>query len=83
MNCPRCKKTRSRELKFYFKKERVELVAQICQVCDFLYAEDEALLKAARKHLKWLGLQNIPEDEKTSEKKSQHTKSSRAKSLKT
>lgn len=54
MSCPRCKKEHSHLLKFYFSKEKVHLIAQVCDVCDYIYAEDEELLKAARKHLKSL-----------------------------
>lgn len=52
MDCPRCSKSRSYIIKFYFSKEKVYLKANVCEVCDFIYAEDEALLKAARSHLR-------------------------------
>lgn len=56
MNCPQCKKTHSREMTFVFNHsgKKVHLVARSCQVCGNLFAEDKALLRAARKHLKLL-----------------------------
>jgi rubredoxin len=59
MTCPRCNFEFSREIKFYFEQRKVELVAQICKRCEYIYAEDEALLRAARTHLKILADKNV------------------------
>lgn len=54
MKCPRCGKENSYEMTFYFEHKRVKLVARVCRVCEYLYAEDEDLLRAARQHLREL-----------------------------
>lgn len=58
--CPRCKKSSSYSLTFKFKvgKENVFLDARVCKVCEYLWADDEELLKTARHHLKALGRLN-------------------------
>lgn len=62
MKCPRCSKTSSYPLNFYFEKKKVKLVARVCKVCGFLYAEDEDLLRAARTHLRILANRSCQDD---------------------
>lgn len=52
--CPRCRKSHSNEITFYLKPQNIRLVAHCCKVCGFIFAEDEVMLKAIRKHLKWV-----------------------------
>lgn len=62
MSCPRCKKQHSQILKFYFSERKVHLKAHVCQICNYIWAEDEDLLKAARKHLYQLAKPNEHRD---------------------
>lgn len=58
--CPRCKKAHSYELKFNFKtgKERINLTARCCKVCNFMWADEKEHLDAIKKHLKWMSTSN-------------------------
>lgn len=63
--CPRCSKSGSRDINFYFSKQKVKLEAQVCNTCDYVWAEDEELLKAARKQLYALAKDpNVTKDRK-------------------
>lgn len=58
MTCPRCEKEHSYALAFKIKDPRtnknVRLDARVCKVCEYIWADDEQLLKTARAHLKEL-----------------------------
>lgn len=70
MQCRRCKQDNSNQISFYFQEKRVRLEATVCRVCGFVHADDEELLKAARKHLALLCQPARPSQNKNSQKKS-------------
>lgn len=76
MICPRCKKQNSYQLTFYFEKKKVKLQARVCRVCEFIYAEDDELLKAARSHLKELTKWQQPNSKKSNNSQKKNSKTS-------